>query len=712
MNDSNRRLAAIMFTDIVGYSALAQKNETVSLEILEDHRKLLRTIFGQFGGIEIKTTGDGFLAEFASALQAVRCAIDIQKAVTDHNTDLERDRQFEIRIGIHVGDIVHEDSDVLGDGVNIASRIEPLAEPGGICLTEQVYDHVHNKVEVHIARLGRKHLKNIDLPMEVYRVVLPWEKRDPTVSQIVQALGGHQNKRAKGAKVFAGTVAGVGVAFLVFLLLNNTSPPQKVAVGVEGRTVNKINASEATAPAIRSIAVLPFSNNSPDATDEFFADGITEELISVISKIEGIRVPARTSAFAFKGKNVEPGIIGRKLAVDSILTGSVRRDGEMLKITAELLNVDDVFPVWRETFEDKLTGIFNIQEEIARKIAGSLEEEISGDFEMPQIHPPTAKIEAYKCYLKGRQSWRSRTEEGFNEALACFQKAISEDPQYAQAYSGLADTYHLMNRYGFLADDVANEQVRAYAQRALELDGSLAEVHATLGTIMEAEWQWERAEKSYRSSIELDPNYAQARHWYAILLSKLGRTDEAFDQMRQALTLDPLSPVINRSFAMLYTQTHRFEEALEQYRIAAELTPNPKGDSHYLGIAYADVGQYEKALEMLDIQEQVSGRNFRLMADRAHFYARMGNTEKARDLLGRIREDPESGKSLAWIGMLLVRLGDIDKGFETLEKAYEAHDFGLTYMKVFPVLDKVRSDPRYADLVRRIGLEPEPRPAG
>ena len=304
-----RRLSAIMFTDVVGYTSLTQKNEALALRLLQGHERLLRPIFRKHHGKEVKTVGDSFLVEFASALEAVECAGDVQNSMRELNSTLNPNERFMLRIGIHVGDVVHSRGDVYGDAVNVASRIESLAEPGSVCISQQVYDHVRTKSEVATVYLGKQQLKNVDLPVDTYRVVLPWEKKPPP------------------------------------------APP---------------------AASSHRVAILPLTNISPDPNDEYFSDGMTEELISAVSKVGELRVISRTSVMKYKGAGKTVGEIARELNVGAVLEGSVRKAGARLRITMQLIDVKSDEHLWSQSYDRNLDDVFAIQDELAQTIVTTL----------------------------------------------------------------------------------------------------------------------------------------------------------------------------------------------------------------------------------------------------------------------------------------------------------------------------------------------------
>jgi class 3 adenylate cyclase/TolB-like protein len=327
----HRQLAAIMFTDMVGYSALAQRDQALALELLEEHREIARSLFPRFSGTEIKTIGDAFLVEFHSALEAAQCAIEIQRALAKRNHDVSADRRIDVRAGIHIGDVVHRGGDVYGDGVNIASRIQTVAGAGGICVSMDVERQIHNALEARLKKLAPTEVKNIHVPMDLYRVVLPWEK-DVQLNQPARSV----TARARQKNLLAWAAA----AFFALALIAGLVWWRQLKTAAQTPPVN------AAAPTVHSVAVLPFVNMSPDKENEYLSDGITEDLCTALSQIKGLHVPARTSSFVFKGKTEDIRKIGGQLNVGTVLEGSVSKAGNKLRISAQLVNVTDGFHLW------------------------------------------------------------------------------------------------------------------------------------------------------------------------------------------------------------------------------------------------------------------------------------------------------------------------------------------------------------------------------
>src|SRR5438552_5483745 len=357
-----RKLAAIMFTDMVGYSALAQRDDKVALELLEEHRRVLREIFPRFHGTEIKTIGDAFLVEFGSALEAAQCAIEIQRTLAKRNHDVTSDRRIEVKIGIHIGDVVHRGGDVYGDGVNIASRIEQLAGAGGICVSMDVERQIRNALEARFEKFGSAELKNIKLPMDLFRIVLPWEtgaKAEHAVPRV---------SKKSPLLILAAVIVIAGVLLGLWLMQRSGRDRQRLS----GAPASALPAAAANAPDQKSVAVLAFVNLSDDKGSEYFSDGISEELLTILQKIPGLHVAARTSAFSFKGKNATAQEIGEKLGVAHLVEGSVRKSGNSVRITARLSRAATGEQLWSESYNRDLKDVFAVQSEIAQTIVVQL----------------------------------------------------------------------------------------------------------------------------------------------------------------------------------------------------------------------------------------------------------------------------------------------------------------------------------------------------
>jgi class 3 adenylate cyclase/TolB-like protein len=582
MGEGERRIAAIMFTDIVGFSALTQENEVLALELLDEHFELLRPIISKFEGIEIKTMGDSFMLEFVSPLQAVKCAIEFQRVLLKRNLDVPQERQIVIRIGIHLGDVEHRDDDVFGDGVNIASRIQPIAEPGGIAISRQVYDHVHNKIEWELRSLGTPQLKNITTVVEIFEVDLQWDK--PGVKPSSIPTQSKLDQRLKIGSVIAVAVIAVVAAF--FLIQSQIAPP-----------VVHLEPEE-----IRSIAVLPFTDLSEAQDQKYFSEGLADEMRNALVKIEGLRVPSYTSSSSNRLEELSLQEIASLMNVEAVLEGTVRKSGDQLRITAQFNRASDDTQLWSETFDKQAGDIFEIQEEIAEAILNKLGYATTPNQQI--VETGTTNSEAYNLYIQGRHLWSKRTEAGMTTAIDYFERAIELDPSYAQAYVGLADAYEQAGNRGFLQGDYRG-RAEELANQALEINPNLAAAYATLGIIAQNQDDDEAAERLYQKSIELNPNYPSAHHWYLLLLNIQGRRDDAFRHAKIAKDLDPLSPIILINYANQLFLQKDFDNALNEIELIFRLEPEMAGSYSvysnihlYLGNAKAGEDKFLEAIEL------------------------------------------------------------------------------------------------------------------
>ncbi|MGB8806004.1 MAG: adenylate/guanylate cyclase domain-containing protein [Chthoniobacterales bacterium] len=432
-NAEQRKLAAIMFTDMVGYSALSQRDEKLAQELLEEHRRLLREIFLRFNGTEIKTIGDAFLIEFNSALEAAQCAIEIQRALAKRNCDVPNDRRIELKIGIHIGDVVHRGGDVYGDGVNIASRIEPLAGAGGVCVSMDVERQIRNALEARFEKLAPTELKNISVPMDLFRIVLPWERNT--------GLKPERRAAPRQRSMPVGWLVAAALLLVAALIATGV----RFMIGRERQSQAEITQSgRPEGPPLpisgKSIAVLPFENLSHDPENTYFSDGIQEEILTRLAKIAELKVISRTSTQRFKSSPGDLRQIAQQLGVTNILEGSVQKEGDRVRVNVQLINGATDAHLWADTFDRKLTDIFAVESEIAKTVAETLQAKLTGSEMAAVAKVPTANSEAYELYLKGRFFWNKRTGADLRKAIEYFNRAIAKDPNYARAYVGLADS--------------------------------------------------------------------------------------------------------------------------------------------------------------------------------------------------------------------------------------------------------------------------------
>ncbi|HJR17080.1 MAG TPA: protein kinase [Gemmatimonadales bacterium] len=462
------------------------------------------------------------------------------------------------------------------------------------------------------------------------------------------------------------------------------------------------------APALESpaIAVLPFVNASAAAENEYFSDGMTDELITALTKVEGLRVASRTSVFALKNVREDVRALGARLNVSTILEGTVRRAGNRLRITVQLTNVADGRTLWSERYDREMADVFAIQDEIAGTIVNTLRSTLLGDLGDPTPVRYTENVRAYSLYLKGRFWWNRRTQAEIAEGIRYFEEAIAEDPRYALAYSGLADSYALDLDYRGAPVAEGMERAKTQARKAIELDESLAEAHTSLGWVTFIyDWDWIAAEREFRRAIELNPRYSTARQWYAWYLMAMGRFDEALSEGRVAVDLDPASVSIRRSLGWLQYYCRQHDAALENLRRALTMNPTAEETHRLLGLVYMQTGKYDDAAAAFREAIANSSNAVLAFAGLGHVAALRGRPDEARKVLDQLHE--QAGRQyvspVPLVG-LQARLGDIDAAFEGLERAYAERRGWLTYLRVEPLVDGLRNDPRFQRLLERMRL--------
>ena len=548
-----RRLAAIFAADVVGYSRLVGADEEGTLARLQAHRReLIEPKIAEHQGRIVKTTGDGVLAEFASPVKAVRCAIDVQHGMADRNASVPHEQRIEFRIGINLGDVIVEDGDIFGDGVNVAARLESIAEPGAVYISRTVRDFVDGTPEIVLEDLGERELKNIARPVQVFRIAAPTQ------------------------------VAG---------------------------------AAPSAAPAVPhkpSIAVLPFTNMSGDTEQEYFSDGITEDLITDLSKISALFVIARNSSFAYKGRSVKVQEIGRDLGVRFVLEGSTRKAGNRVRITAQLIDAGSGGHVWAERFDRDLADIFATQDEVVEKIVGALAVKLTQNEAQRLRRRATASVEAYETWLRARELLSGSTQDSVLQAKAMYRRAIEIDPNFAAPHAGLA-LAALAEYVSDWAPDPAQalDETERWARRAVELNDQEPVSHMALGSVL----LWRRdhagALAEFRRMIALDPNFAQGHSATGLALMYAGRAAEALEAFALAMRLDPhYSGIVLHFLAQAHFSLGHYEPAAQRLRERIARTPGTDSSRMLLASCYGHLGRMEEArtvwAEMLKINPDFS----------------------------------------------------------------------------------------------------------
>jgi TolB-like protein/class 3 adenylate cyclase/Flp pilus assembly protein TadD len=549
----DRRLAAILAADVVGYSRLMGDDEAGTLEKLKTHRKeLIEPLLVEHRGRIVKLMGDGVLCEFGSVVDAVACAVAIQRGMAERESGVAENQKIRFRIGINTGDVIIEGNDIYGDGVNVAARLEGLAEPGGICVSGRVREEIARKLAVGFAPMGAQRVKNIAEPVEAWRVVL-----EP--GQVPRAASLHMPGRR--------SIASLGVAALALLLL--------LAGGLWWVSMpSGLGTTEA--PRL-SLVVLPFENLSGDPDQEYFADGITEDLTTDLSRLPGSLVIARNSAFTYKGKVVDPKQVGHELGVRYVLEGSVRRIGNEVRVNAQLIDTKTGAHLWADRFDSNLTDLGQLQNEVTGRIASSLNVELIEAESRRSLEEHANNPDAVDLTMRGLAVWwRPRSKENNKEARALFEQALQLDPKYPDALAGLAVTHATDVGNGFSeAPEDQRRQAEDAAARALAIDPNHALAHYARGIALmlrsrfekTAQQGWfEEAILAHKAALAANPNFALPRLLIADCLSRLGRFEEALAMVREGVRVSPRDPQLNQ----FYIQASEAALALGRYEEAVE----------------------------------------------------------------------------------------------------------------------------------------------
>jgi adenylate cyclase len=592
-----RKLAAIMFTDIAGFSRRMGADEPRTLRLLEVHNQVVQQAVVDRHGHVIKTMGDAFLVDFPSVVHAVQCAQQIQGQFRTYNKDKESAEQVHVRIGIHLGDIVQKDGDVFGDGVNIASRLQALAEPDAICISQKVYEEVAKKIDLGtVVSLGKPRLKNIAERFQVY-ALLPSPPQGLRQRLQVQRLKVSRRVRpvhwlsVAGLLLIAGTL--VTVRYLPFLRLL-LFPPQPFAPNTEAVL------PPLPLPDKPSIVVLPFANMSNDSSQDYFSDGITEDITTDLSKLSSLFVISRNTASVYKGKAVKLSDLSKELGVQYVLEGSVRRADNQVRVTAQLIDATQDRHLWAERYNRPLKDVFAVQDEIVQKIVTTLKLQLTVMEQGFLVGKRTDNLEAYDYFLRGMEFyWRANYEmkkEALVQVRQMLERALELDPKYGQAYAMLGWTYwtEWFYRWNFTPQTLA--RAGELAQQAMLLDETLPGPHNLLGTVNLWQRQYDQAIAEGERAIALDPNDATSYMQLGNFLTLAGRPEEAIGLIEKAMRLNPrYSPMYTLNLSFAYRMAGRYEEALIPGKKLISLTPNWAPARFNLAIIYSALGRMEEA---------------------------------------------------------------------------------------------------------------------
>ncbi len=758
---STRQLAAIMFTDIVGYTAIMGKDSAKALELVRISKEIQKPLVEKHNGKWLKEIGDGAMALFSTALDAVNCALEIQE---------QSRAKFDgkLRIGIHSGDITIENEDVYGDGVNVASRLESIAEPGAIYISESIEKAIQGQTNVQTEYLGELKLKNVAYGLRAYALQgaglpIPKAREEKQLSSELWTEIQRRGVLRAGATYVALsillillepytrsltslplwsttvllTALIVGLPIALYLAWNyERSPEGFVRTTSQQSRQNPYSSSQRKpltsnlviaglvlvilfmyvypryisfdetigkggAELDRSIAVLPFTDMSPNKDQEYIGDGLAEDIINSLSRIEDIKVIGRTSSFRFKGEKVGLREIGQKLQVGTILEGSIQKSGDRIRITTQLVSVKDNTQIWSHRYDKKLTDIFEIQDNITSSIVQKMKATL-----LDQRQAPTQNIKAYELVLKGRHFLYKRTEEGLYKSIEFYEDAIELDPDYALPYAAIAESYSLLGAYHILSPEESISNPRKAATKAIQLDPSLAEAFEALGHVeMLYDWDWAKAENSYQRAIELNPQFATARQRYALLLAGQGNLVEAYSQVVMAADQDPLSLIINTDVALIKLLQGRFKESLSKCKEVLEIEPNFPVAWFIKGLAHEQLGQFEMAIESFQKASDLGGVYSIMSAAKGHAYAKMKRPEEAIKVVQElISLSTENYVSPYTIATVYAGLGDIDSTLKWLQKAVDTRSVWQIHLHLQddPRFENIRQDPRSREILTNI----------
>ena len=642
ISKGKRMLAAIMFTDMVGYTALMQNNEHQAKQNRDRQRLVQKNSISKFKGEIIQYYGDGTLMIFKSAVEAVSCAVEIQ-------TELQKEPIIPLRVGIHIGDIVYDDEGIYGDGVNIASRIENLSVSGSVLISEKIMDEIKNQSQFNIESIGSFNLKNVKKPIRVFAISnegLNTPKTEDFTSQLTQH--------------------------------------------------------------IKYIAVLPFVSMSSDPENEYFSDGITEELLNALTRIEGLQVTARTSSFAFKGKNLDIREIGKQLGVTTVLDGSVRKAGNKVRITVKLISVADGYHIWSETYERQLEDIFKIQDEISQKIANKLRKDLSIKSEKEKlVIPSTKNIDAYNLYLKALFYYNKWTLKDSQIAISFLEEAIDLDGNFAMAYAELAIIYGFLGASRKLSPVIAYPKAKEYVFLANKIDKNLPESHlASANYNFWMEFNFEEAKKHINEAIKLNPSFADAYLFKALYLIVFNNMDEANTYIQLALQMDPFSIPAKLIYSHILYWMGKNSKSMDQLKKILEMVPDLADALHFKAQIAFENKDFDSAISLLENIKKSHKKEAEYNWTLGLISIKKDDLKMGEKYLEKLLEINKHSDQTAFFftGTLYGLLGDSDNMYQYFNKSIEVRESDIIFINKYKILKPFHKDPRFKQIVRTLGF--------
>ena len=675
--DTERKLAAIMFTDIAGYTKMMGLDEEKGLELVRKNREIHKPLIKKYKGKWIKEMGDGVLAQFDSAYNATKCAIEIQQLA-------KKELNGKLRIGLHTGEIIVENEDIFGDGVNVTSRIESIAEPGSIYFSEAFFKALKNRKDIQSRYLGEVSLKNVDEPIKIYCIA----SKDlvvPSQERIKQLRKGLSEKKLTFHRFFSQPLFYI----LIILVLAGLFTIQNLSVVKKSRTV-------------QAIAVLPFANFTGSEHEQYFVDMMQDAVISEISKIGDIIVKSRTSTLQFRDSKLTIPEIAKILDVDAIIESSIFKTGDSIYMQVQLIRARPVEDhIWAQDYERDSRYILSLYGDLARQVADEIEVQLTPEQKRRFMNKKEVNTEAYKAYLKGQYHWYKLSIEGLDSAEYYYQMSQKLDPNYALAYAGLASVALVRAQNGIIPYHEAAIENIGYLNKAQSLDSTESDIHFLVaGFSTWGIWDFEKAEKEFKKAIKLNPNHALLRVYYTHLLCYSHEYDEAIRQGKYALRLDPYNSLVKGIYGMALNNCRKYDMADSIFNVVLETEPNDAISLSNLKTTYHMQKKYDKAYELWKNDFR---NDLQALHELERGYEIGGYPQALENLADLMVERSNTEFVTPWrIATLYTRAGIKDKAIDYLDKAYYVHDQNMPYLASDPIFDFMRDDPKFQLIVQKM----------